>query len=249
MILRDVGDAAKVIRARGTGYPETRPGACAGPRGRPYSGMPTKLAQVVMALSFAAPCFGMGLRLLAVWRDPASVDEGRWVRLGVGIFVLEFIMLHAGIMMGAAAAAADSAALRVGGMLGLTAFYAIFAAAIAFGFKSRMLFTSFLWMVGGRFAAMVIGISAADQALLLAHSVLAMLIYFPVVFASVILPWPRLGITDAVAEEARVPGSGGLWVEQPHRAIGPAAVYFLLLGPAEITLMTWVDPTGFRAGR
>lgn len=208
-----------------------------------------RLAQVVMALSFAAPCFAMSRRLLAVWRDPMSVEEGRWVRLGVGVFVLEFILLHAGIMLGAFAAGASSFPARIGGVLGLSAFYALFAAAIAAGFRSRMLFTTFLWVVGGRFVGMLVGISTEDQALLLAHSLLAMAIYFPLVFASVFLPWPRLGITDAVAAQARVPGSSGLWVDQPHRAIGPATVYFFLLALAEVLLMTWVDPAAFPVPR
>lgn len=195
-----------------------------------------------MALSFAAPCFSMGLRLLEVWRNPMAVESGRWVRLGVGIFVLEFILLHAGIMLGAAAAGASSGGARLLGTLGLTAVYALFAGAIALGFRSRMLFMSFLGMVAGRFVALVVGISNEDQGLLLAHAVLGMVLYFTMVMASVFLPWPRRGITEAIAAESRVPNSGGLWVEQPHRAIGPAAVYFLLLGTAEVLLMTWVDP-------
>jgi hypothetical protein len=31
-------------------------------------------------------------------------------------------------------------------------------------------------------------------------------------------------------------------VESPHCAIGAAAIYFLLLGLGELSLLTWVDP-------
>ena len=41
--------------------------------------------------------------------------------------------------------------------------YAVFAIAISAGFKSRMLFTSFLWVAAGRLVALVVGISTEDQ--------------------------------------------------------------------------------------
>jgi len=194
-----------------------------------------------MALAFAIPCFRMGFQLLAVWRNPMACENGRWVQLGVGVFVLEFILLHAGIFIGAVTMDAGGAAAILG-TLGLAAFYTLFAAAIAWGFKSRMLFMSFLSLVVGRFVAVLLGISQDDTQLFMAHSLVAMAIYFVLVFASVFLPWPRLGITEAIAAQTRVPNASGLWVEQPHRAIGPATVYFLLLGLVEVLLMTWVDP-------
>jgi len=177
-----------------------------------------------------------------VWRDPMAVEQGRWVQLGIGVFVLEFILLHAGILLGAHAMTTSSGGLSLGGATLLLAFYALFAGAIAMAFKSHMLFMSFLWMVVGRFVGVVIGISNDDQALFLAHSLVAMVIYFALVVASVVLPWPRLGITDTVAATTRLPKASGLWVEQPHRAVGPATVYFLLLGIVEVALMTWIEP-------
>lgn len=113
-----------------------------------------------MAIIFALPCFMMAARLLQVWSDPMSVEAGGWVRLGVGLFVMEFVLLQAGIFL-----AGLSVDARVHGagwlpMLGLTAFLGLFAAAVALAFRSRMLFFSFLWMVGWRFLALAIGISA-----------------------------------------------------------------------------------------
>ena len=196
-----------------------------------------------MALSFALPSFAMGFRLLAVWRDPLSIDGGRWVRYGVGLFVLEFILLHAGVMLGGAAAASG------GGFDGMTVlllgFYALFAGAIALGFRNSSLFQSFLFVIGGRAVGSLLGISTESQALFLAHSLIGMVLYFTLAMSSVFIPWPRRGITDAIAAEQRVPGSSGLWVEQPHRAIGPAAVYYLLLGVAEVSLLTWIDAAKF----
>lgn len=196
-----------------------------------------------MALSFAVPSFAMGFRLLAVWRDPLSIDGGRWVRYGVGLFVMEFILLHAGVMLGGAAAASG------GGFDGMTllllGFYGLFAGAIALGFRNSSLFKAFLLVIGGRAVGSLLGISTESQALFLAHSLIGMVLYISLVVTSVFIPWPRRGITEAIAAEQRVPGSSGLWVEKPHRAIGPAAVYYLLLGVAEVSLLTWIDAATF----
>jgi hypothetical protein len=199
-------------------------------------------AQVLMAIIFAMPCFLMAARLLRVWRDPMSVEAGNWVRLGVGLFVMEFVLLQAGLFL---AGLSVDARMRGAGWLptlGLTAFLGLFAAAVALAFRSRMLFFSFLWVIGARFLALAIGISAQAKALLHAHAVTAMLIYFAMVVLSVMLPWPRLGITAAITDATRNPAESGAWVEEPHRAIGAATVYFLLLGIAEIALLTWIDP-------
>lgn len=199
-------------------------------------------AQVLMAVIFALPCFLMAARLLQVWRDPMSVEAGGWVRLGVGVFVMEFILLQAGIFL---AGVSVEARLRGEGWLptlGLTAFLGLFAVAVALAFRSRMLLFSFLWMISARFLALAIGISVQTKALLHAHAVTAMAIYFAMVVLSVLLPWPRLGITAEIADATRRPGESGTWVDEPHRAIGAATVYFLLLGVAEIALLTWIDP-------
>lgn len=201
-------------------------------------------AQFLMAVSFAVPCFTMGLKLLDVWRDPMAVENGRWVRLGIGIFVLEFVLLHAGVAVGSVAVRADGGGL--GSALLMTGFYSLFGGGIALGFKSRMLFLSFLQVIVGRYIAMLIGVEADDPQLIQAHSVMSTLIYFPMVISSVFLPWPRRGITELIAAQTRVPNASGIWIDEPHRAIGPAAIYFLLLGVAELAVMTWVDPRVFR---
>jgi hypothetical protein len=119
---------------------------------------------------------------------------------------------------------------------------AVIAVAFAFGFKSPMLFHSFLWLIGGRFLALLLGISGSATRLLMAHSVVAMMIYIGMVVLSVFLPWPRLGISTEIAARTRVPNASGIWIEEPHRAIGAATVYFVLLAIAELALLSWIDP-------
>lgn len=198
--------------------------------------------QPLMAAAFALPCFLMARHLWRVWRNPMAVEDGAWVRLGVGVFVMEFILVHAGILLAAAAEGAATSGGRLAGLLGLTAFYLVFALAISAAFGSRRLFEPFIWLIGSRYLALLIGVTAATERLLLAHAIMAMAIYFPLVILSVFLPWPRFGITAEVAAARRVPNSRGTWVDEPHRAIGAATVYYLLLGLAQIGVMSWIDP-------
>ncbi|HRQ63730.1 MAG TPA: hypothetical protein PKZ76_02500 [Xanthomonadaceae bacterium] len=192
---------------------------------------------LLMALAFALPCFGMGARMLHVWRQPLDIENGRWVQLGVGVMVMEFILLHAGVFLAGLAVGVEGLGLTLLAAFGLAAFYALFALAISHAFKSRMLLESFLWMIGGRLLALLIGISTREANLILAYSVLSAVLYLPLVFASVFLPVPRLGITAEIAASMRLPDAGGLWVEQPHRAIGVGTVYFFSLGVLSLLVL------------
>jgi len=44
----------------------------------------------------AIPCFTLAATLLLTWIEPMSIDDGHWVRFGVGIMVLEFVLVHSG---------------------------------------------------------------------------------------------------------------------------------------------------------
>jgi len=195
-----------------------------------------------MAVSFAVPSFAMGARLLQVWRDPMAVENGRWVGLGTGVFILEFVLLHAGVLLGTIGASTDGMGGKLATMAGLTLFYGLFAGALSLAFKSRMLLESFLWMIGGRFAALAIGVSQDETNLITSHAVVGSVLYFGLVLASVFLPIPRWGLTREVALATRTPGATGTWADEPHRAIGAAPSYFCLLGAIELLVMTWIEP-------
>lgn len=170
-----------------------------------------------------------------------AIESGAWVNRGVGIFVMEFILTHAGVFLATLAVELQSSRLRWGAVLGLAFFYGLFALAIAVGFKSRTLFYSFLWLIGGRAVALTIGISERTADLLHFHASTSAVLYFGMVILSVFLPWPQFGISRELAQDIRMPGSSGIWVDQPHRAIGAATVYFLLLGVVELAWLSWAD--------
>ena len=92
--------------------------------------------------------------------------------------------------------------------------------------------------------ALGLGIAGDEGQLLVARSVIGTTLFIAVVVASSLLPFPRFGITDEIASAQRTPGSSGLWVDEPHRAIGAGALYFLALGVVELLFLSWIDPSG-----
>ena len=93
----------------------------------------------------ATPCFILAGTLAITWIDPLRVDAGSWVKFGVAIMVLEFILVHSGGMMASMLSDKDEQAnwnqLKL--LTGATLFYAIFVAAMAFSFNSWTLFYIF----------------------------------------------------------------------------------------------------------
>lgn len=64
-----------------------------------------------------------------------------------------------------------------------------------------------------------------------------MLLYVLVVSGTLFLPILELGITGTVLHELYPDRDGGLWKKEPERAIAVAALYFFLIGLAEITVL------------
>jgi hypothetical protein len=194
--------------------------------------------RLVNALSTSLPCFFMAARLVRVWKDPLGVEDGRWISLGVGVMVLEFVLVHSGVACAVVAGSDDAAGVRLLhlGVIGLG--YLLFAGVIALAFRSAMLLQSFLTLIVGRAVSVYVGLTQDQAAFLVAQSVLAVILYFFITIASVIVPVPRFGLTADVVR-GRVRGRG-VWVEEPHRAIAAATVYFSLLGAADLLVLPWL---------
>lgn len=199
------------------------------------------LLQALSALVSAIPCFFMAARLARVWKDPASVEGGRWVSMGVGIMILEFVLVHSGTAVGHLGISEGTVARKMAGFAGLGALYLAFAAVISLAFKSRSLLTTFLVVMAGRFVTVVVGISQNDARFLYVQSGAAAILYFFVVFGTLFGPLPRLGLTAEAAEKYRPPGEG-TWVDQPHLPIGGGVIYFTLLGLLDLFVFSWIDP-------
>ncbi|MBI4977495.1 MAG: hypothetical protein HZC28_08440 [Spirochaetes bacterium] len=204
-----------------------------------------KLTQILSGVVSGLPCILMGARLALVWKDPLRYEKGRWVRLGVGIMVMEFIVVHSGMMMAGYLQKINKPDYGIAPLIIMLLVYALFVVTISLGFKSRSLMISFASIIAGRFTAFALSPSGAN-AFVFMQSAVSMSLYMLAVILS-LTGLPRLGITEALAKDLMKGSGSGLWVEKPHRAIGAAAFYFFALGLADILFLTWFDPHGFTA--
>jgi hypothetical protein len=197
--------------------------------------------QLLGAILMAGPTLSLAGRLFAVWRDPFRYDDGRWVRYGIGLLLMEFLVGGATIFIGNFFRVGLSASGGLVPLLLFVAIYLVFAAAIAAAF-SRDLFYSFAILIGGRALSCLLLVSQEQAEWLIANGVISAALFMAVTILS-LFPLPRLGIQGPRIEMiVREGGATGHWVESPHCAIGAAAIYFLLLGLGELSLLTWVDP-------
>lgn len=187
----------------------------------------------------AAPCWYIAILFIVVWQAPMVVDEGRWVKLAVGIMVLEFILVHSGVFFEAFSGELSKTgkpltqARRVLMMASLVSFHLIFAVVISFVFKSWMLLSMFCWVTGSRLLSGFVFMKDHANAAMI-RSCVSVLLYLSAVFLSVFVSIPPGGISADVLDKV-YPGRGsGIWEQNPQQALLAGVYYFGLLGAWEL---------------
>lgn len=175
---------------------------------------------------------------MATWIDPMSIDNGRWVRFGVGIMVLEFVLVHSGAMM-ASIERTESTWQNI--KIGASAFgfYSLFAGGMALAFQSWTLFFIYSMVMLSRWVTLLTRPESAKKEAQ-RRSGIAVMFYLLAVFLSVLVPWPELGVTYSVINEVYPDRGGGEWERNPETALAAGVVYFTAIGFSELV-------TGFRA--
>ncbi|RYD14384.1 MAG: hypothetical protein EOP90_13300 [Lysobacteraceae bacterium] len=177
---------------------------------------------VVSALAFAG-----------LWLSPLAFGPSG-VRNAMLVMLVEFVLIHASAFLGAAAFAEGATKLRKVAMLGgFALLYLGFIAAFASAFDATWPFIAFGWLLLGKLRVIFHragpdGTSGGFAAMW----ALSALAYLAAVFATMLLPLPRLGLGEAVRPLLDLPGSG-LWVDQPHRVVAAGMLYFGLLAWAK----------------
>lgn len=182
----------------------------------------------------AGPQFYLAWLLLQVWIDPASIENGAWVRLGVGLMALEFILVHSGVFIASLACAKISTIKKLVSFTGLALFYSAFAWAFSTSLGGMSLLKVYGFVMAGRLSFILSGVDEAAQKRAIGMSALSVLIYLLMIFASVLFSWPEMGLTFEMVQKFYPDHGGGLWEQEPHRAIGAAVVYFALMGFFEL---------------
>jgi hypothetical protein len=173
-----------------------------------------------------------------VWLFPFALDELS-VKTALLVMLLEFFLIHAtGFFTAIGGAPKIARAWRMLALAGLTLFYLAMVGAFAMSFGEWWPLLAFLWLAVGK-AAWAWGTrpGAGDDALLMpmvawAGSVVA---YLFGAFFTLLVPVPRLGMTEDVQPRFGLDG-GGVWIEEPHRVVAFGLVYFGLLCAAKLLM-------------
>ena len=178
----------------------------------------------------AVPDAITGVACLVVWISPLAFGQGA-VKTVVLMMLMEFLLVHGTGFFTVVALAADmSRGKRLLAMLGLLCFYALFVAAFAAAFRAWWPVWVFLWLA----ASKAIWIFAAprdrdaETARQMGAWAFSVVVYLAAVFGGLILPLPRLGITEALVPTLGLPGSGE-WIERPHTAVAGMAFYYFAM--------------------
>lgn len=204
------------------------------PNAAPGKELHSTWGDVIGCLWTGGSSLSMAALFYLAWWRPYELEDGRWVKLGVGVMVLEFILVHSGGVLHHFMEAKPERG-RIKTVLSLTVLYTLFGIGIALGFKSWWLFGSYALVMSGRLWALFADHwTEMDQAISQRRMISSVLLYLGLMFATLILPVPRGGLTPALINSVRSGGQGGEWVDHPEKALAMGTAYFLLLGLIEI---------------
>jgi len=190
-----------------------------------------KYLRVIPGVLGALSCWWLAVTLARVWRTPLAVEHGRWVKLGVGIMVLEFILVHSGTMLPAMAASSKTLGRKP--VLLVSALYACFGVAIALAFKSIMLICTFSGIMIPRWLGILFDSDQA-RAQQIKRSGMSVMLYVGVVFLTVFVPFPAGGLTGEVLNRVYPDRGRGIWEQSPQQALVAGIIYFGALGLMEV---------------
>lgn len=189
------------------------------------------LSSLYSCLSFWA----LSALFVVAWWKPYWLENGQWVKYGVGVMVLEFIVIHSsGFSQQLAFSNGKNDKERKKLILGLSLIYLIFGAGIAAGFKSWSLLIAFFMMVGPRYLFLWMGKEIKNKKKVQLEVAVSTLSYLILVAASVFIKLPRGGITYRLLEEVYPDRGNGSWERHPQQALGVGVVYFFILGAFEL---------------
>ena len=192
------------------------------------------------AVMGAGPCLLFAVLFFRVWQTPMAIDDGGWVKLGVGIMVLEFILVHSGGVFGALAERKDDDGMprglrgRVLMMLALVCFYTVFAVTFSVVFDNWSLFWIFCWVTVSRLLTMILDARYGSR-IMTARTKISALLYLCCMFLSCVVRIPRGGLTREVLDAVYPTRGDGIWETDPQQALLAGMVYFGLLGLWELT--------------
>lgn len=189
----------------------------------------------------AFPDFLLSATFLITWIEPAWFGDGT-VRALVLLIVLEFFVMHSSAAMAFGVLAQPTRARRIVATTAFSAFYMLFAGALAVAFTTVWPLAAFAGLTFNRLLPILVGPVPTDREQVLVQEgwLFSFVAYMLAVGLTGLLPVPALGITETVVQYEALPGTGSS-VEQPQRAIACGFLYFGAIGAAQLFLDRWLD--------
>lgn len=204
-------------------------------------------ALAIPVLAAAIPDLALGAAFLLVWLAPSPFGPNVLANLTL-IMLLEFIIMHSSAFMGTVMFKPGPRKAKLHALLGLAGFYTLFVGGFSLGFKTAWPLVSFWLLSLNRMMGVLVGNAprGEEQAFVRRSWAASAIAYLFGAFATVLLPVPRLGLTEAVVAAQDRIGSG-LWVDQPHRLVAFGFLYFTAVGLSELGGHAWAK--GGTSGR
>jgi hypothetical protein len=196
------------------------------------------LAHLISAL----PDFILSGLFLVTWIAPDAFGD-KMVSYLMLIMLMEFINVHAAGFMGKTIISDAEPRKKAATIVGLGLFYTLFVGSFAFFFKEWWPVWAFWGLILNRLLGVLLGkapTGAEKQALEASWSI-GVFAYVMLVFATVMLPIPSLGVDAEVIARQNL-GMKGLWVDQPYRMMAFGFLYFASIGLFEVYSYKWVTP-------
>jgi hypothetical protein len=197
--------------------------------------LPSRIAAVLASL----PDFALAAVACITWVSPATLGEEK-VAWFLGLMLLEFIVVHSAAFLGAIALSDAPRSRRLVQALGLSAFYTLFAAGFALGMKHWWPLAAFWGLTVNRLLGIALGQAprGKERELMQAGWAAGAMAYLFGAFVTVLAPLPAFGVRPEMLGAAGE-DSSGLWIDEPHRVVAFAMVYFTLAGLFTLFAHRW----------
>jgi hypothetical protein len=190
----------------------------------------------------AIPDFVLSGIFLITWIAPDALGE-KMVSYLMLVMLMEFINVHAAGFMGKTIISDADPRKKALSIVGLGLLYTLFVGAFAFLFKVWWPLLAFWGLILNRLLGILLGKTPteAEKNALQASWSVGVFAYVMLVFATIMIPIPSLGV-DAVVIARQNLGMKGLWIDQPYRMMAFGFLYFAAIGFFELYSFKWIKP-------
>jgi hypothetical protein len=192
----------------------------------------------------ALPSFILSGIFLITWVAPNALGQ-KMISYLMLVMLLEFINVHAAGFMGNTIISENSRGKKAAMIIGLGIFYTLFVGGFAFMFEQWWPVWAFWGLILNRLLGVLLGKAPTGQEKIMLQTswAIGVFCYVMLVFATILLPVPVLGVSsEAIAQQGFT--ARGLWIDEPYRLMAFGFLYFIVIGLAELFSYRWTFQGG-----